>query len=565
MRVVRDTLIIDADLGKAQIVITVEEGPQYRVNSFDIIGNQYFQTPEIRVLYPFRERSPTLRERVAALLGGEVQDADVFDRSRWMKATQDLWGMYRNEGFLQADINPAIDRARGADSSYLVNLRWEITERSQAIVNRIDIKGNKFTHESCIRQQFTIFPGSVYSEEKLIQTMQRIQGMGFFEDPRNPDLKPANDSLGLLDITILLTEKKTGSVNFGASMGGAAGGLGGFVGFDQPNLFGQCKRGALNWQFGSLLNEFSLSYSDPAIRKSNISGSVNVYHLNARYIVADFGRQTRTGGYLRFGLPFFTSYYTRAFLSYGGERVKYSGDESSLLGQLADECDNCFRSTLGANLTRDTRLGMPFPSSGVYQTLDAQFNGGVFGGTAEYQRYSGELRSYVPLGEFGGDPLTGAQPIRISLGLSVRAGAVFGSTGPFFPTQEFSMGGVQQGEPLRGYDEFTITPGGYVQEGSSLQARRESFGKAFMSTTVELGARLSQSVYASLFFDAGNVWREARDFNPTRMFRGAGVGVALVTPLGPLGLDYAYGFDKLDALGRRDPGWKLHFKLGQLF
>jgi outer membrane protein insertion porin family len=41
--------------------------------------------------------------------------------------------------------------------------------------------------------------------------------------------------------------------------------------------------------------------------------------------------------------------------------------------------------------------------------------------------------------------------------------------------------------------------------------------------------------------------------------------VAMVTPLGPLGLDYAYGFDKLDVLGRRDPGWKLHFKLGQLF
>jgi outer membrane protein insertion porin family len=287
--------------------------------------------------------------------------------------------------------------------------------------------------------------------------------------------------------------------------------------------------------------------------------------MNARYVVAEFGRQTRTGGVLRFGFPFFGSYYTRAYVSYGGERVKYSGDENTLLGGLADECDHCLRSTVGSNITRDTRLGMPFPNSGVYQTIDGQFNGGILGGTANYQRYSSELRSYVPLGEIGGDALSGKPPIRISLGLSLRAGAVFGSTGPFFPTQEFSMGGVQQGEPLRGYDEFTITPEGYIPEGSALQARRESFGKAFMSTTVELGARLSQNVYTSLFFDAGNVWRDPFDFNPTRMFRGAGVGVALITPLGPLGLDYAYGFDKLDALGRRDPGWKLHFKLGQLF
>jgi outer membrane protein insertion porin family len=151
------------------------------------------------------------------------------------------------------------------------------------------------------------------------------------------------------------------------------------------------------------------------------------------------------------------------------------------------------------------------------------------------------------------------------LGFTVRSGFVFGNTGPFFPTQEFSMGGVQQGEPLRGYEEFTITPAGYVSEGSALQARRESFGKAYFSSTAEVGARISQTVYTSMFFDAGNVWTSPRDFNPTRMFRGAGVGVSLVTPLGPLGLDYAYGFDRLDQFGRPDPGWKLHFKLGQIF
>jgi len=37
------------------------------------------------------------------------------------------------------------------------------------------------------------------------------------------------------------------------------------------------------------------------------------------------------------------------------------------------------------------------------------------------------------------------------------------------------------------------------------------------------------------------------------------IGVTLVTPFGPLGLDYAYGFDK------RPPGWQLHFKFGQGF
>ena len=61
------------------------------------------------------------------------------------------------------------------------------------------------------------------------------------------------------------------------------------------------------------------------------------------------------------------------------------------------------------------------------------------------------------------------------------------------------------------------------------------------------------------------MWDHPREIDPTRLFRGAGVGVSLITPLGPLGLDWAYGFDRLNDQGRRDPKWKLHFKLGQLF
>ncbi len=69
----------------------------------------------------------------------------------------------------------------------------------------------------------------------------------------------------------------------------------------------------------------------------------------------------------------------------------------------------------------------------------------------------------------------------------------------------------------------------------------------------------------NLFYDAGNVWETPREFDPTRLFRGSGIGLSTVTPLGPLGLDWAYGFDRLDVNGRPDPKWQLHFRLGQLF
>jgi outer membrane protein insertion porin family len=87
--------------------------------------------------------------------------------------------------------------------------------------------------------------------------------------------------------------------------------------------------------------------------------------------------------------------------------------------------------------------------------------------------------------------------------------------------------------------------------------------------TAELGLRLNQQFYTNVFYDAGNNFSRASQFNPTRLFRGAGVGVSVVTPLGPLGLDWAYGFDRLsrDAITgqlRPDPKWQLHFRLGQM-
>jgi outer membrane protein insertion porin family len=57
------------------------------------------------------------------------------------------------------------------------------------------------------------------------------------------------------------------------------------------------------------------------------------------------------------------------------------------------------------------------------------------------------------------------------------------------------------------------------------------------------------------------VYRSARQWDPTRLFRGAGFGAAVISPLGPIGVDLAYGFDRE---GDRSK-WQLHFKLGNFF
>jgi hypothetical protein len=35
--------------------------------------------------------------------------------------------------------------------------------------------------------------------------------------------------------------------------------------------------------------------------------------------------------------------------------------------------------------------------------------------------------------------------------------------------------------------------------------------------------------------------------------------------MGPIGIDLAYGIDRVDFRGQPAPGWKLHFKIGNIF
>ncbi len=99
-------------------------------------------------------------------------------------------------------------------------------------------------------------------------------------------------------------------------------------------------------------------------------------------------------------------------------------------------------------------------------------------------------------------------------------------------------------------------------EGDSCGSDR---GNAFLLLTAEHFFKISDTIYASVFYDAGDVFREFRDMTFADLKRGAGIGVSVELPgVGPLGLDYGYGFDRRDVLGNPDPGWELHFRFGML-
>jgi outer membrane protein insertion porin family len=554
-----DTLEVDPATGKARLVVRVAEGPQYRLGDFRVVGNSRFPTEDLSRLFTEQHRS------VLGLPVGRTNErerGEIFDRAALDAATRQVKQLYNNEGYLFADVEPLVERvpAAKAGEEPTVNVTWAISEKSPFYIRRISFVGNTTTHENVMRDRIWILPGDVYSEDAVIQSYQALGGLGFFETPLpTPDILPDPDS-GVVDVVFHVKEKQTGNINFGTVIGGGYGGRGGgfsgFLGYSQPNLFGQGKNASLRVEYGSGRNTVELSYSDPALLGTRNSGTISIYNTGDRYTSFDNGRRTRTGGDLQFGIPVPGLLRTRAFVGYSLSRTHLTNLDDA--GCTPGDTENLFcqpdatASTFSMGVTRDTKNHPLFPTSGTRQSLSLSQTGGPLGGSGNYQKVLGDAEWWVPVGHIG----TGPRPLRLAMGLQAHTGAVFGNS-ELFPFEHFYMGGTTFGQQLRGYKEREITPQGAVSNCSNVFVR-SCLGRSFLSVSAETALRVNDMVSLSVFTDAGNVWADARHMAPTNLFRSAGVGATVVTPfLGAIGIDVAYGFDKAK------PGWEVHFKLGQ--
>ncbi|MCX5760117.1 MAG: hypothetical protein NTW72_01205, partial [Gemmatimonadetes bacterium] len=216
----KDTLVIDRLRGKGLVELTVNEGNRYTVGSFSVDGNKHLSTEDVQRFFPFTSGKATLPQRVVGLVKRKSVASNLFDRTQWDEATQKVKTQYFNDGYLYVQVRPVAEPApMGPDSTPRVNLRWDITENQPAIINRIDILGNDYTNEACIREQLFVIPGDVFNQDRLIRSYQSIGNLGFFETPiPPPDTKAANEA-GDVDVVFRVKEKRTGNINFGASMG----------------------------------------------------------------------------------------------------------------------------------------------------------------------------------------------------------------------------------------------------------------------------------------------------------------------------------------------------------
>ncbi|TFG65171.1 MAG: hypothetical protein E4H28_04475, partial [Gemmatimonadales bacterium] len=208
MSVLGDTILVDRSTGKGRIEIRVVEGEQYHLRSLQVDGNSRFPTSQLSAYYK------PAREGLLDENGQPVGELQPFDMTGFEEATQNINDLYRDAGYLRAQIIPNVAR-NPADSLHAfptVDVAWLIREGPPAYIRSVQIAGNDFTHDRVIRKILLTLPGDIYSQQLLISSIRNIQSLGFFETlppDQAIEINPRED--GDIDIVYRVKEKQTGN------------------------------------------------------------------------------------------------------------------------------------------------------------------------------------------------------------------------------------------------------------------------------------------------------------------------------------------------------------------
>ena len=182
---------------------------------------------------------------------------------------QALTKWYQDNGYILAQV---VDVPKVApDGSVTLEVAEGVVEELQVrFVNKQDedkdAKGNPIrgrTHDYIVKREFELKPGDVFNRKTANQDLQRVFGLGIFEDNLKLSLSPGQD-LHKVIVVVNVTEKNTGNIGLAGGFSSASG-LFGSVSYQQQNVGGNNQKLNAEVQIGQRDQLFDLSFTDPWI------------------------------------------------------------------------------------------------------------------------------------------------------------------------------------------------------------------------------------------------------------------------------------------------------------
>ena len=522
-----DYIIKDLPKGLIDIDIQVNEGKQYMVGHIVMGGNSVLAESE-----------------VLAVMENIKQDK-VFSREKLSVDIARIRALYFDRGYIFADVKDttSLDPATG-----LVDIKLDIAEGGLAYVDKVKIQGNTRTRDIVIRRELRISPGERFDGEKLKRSKERLNNLGYFEDV-GFDIEDT-DQNDRKDLVVQVKEAKTGSFSFGGGFSTVDQVIG-FIEVEQrnfdfanwPTFTGGGQSLKLRAETGSTRNNLLLSFTEPWIFDHPVSGGFDAFRTE-RNRAQDIGyaySEKRIGGNIRLGKEF--SEYLSGRVAFRREMVTIEDLESDVSADLLAEEGTNAVSSLGSSVTWNSTDSSFNPTKGLVVTGSTDLAGGPLGGDKDFYRFEGNGSYYLPL------------KFKSVLEFRLRSGlvAAYGDSEKVPIFERFFAGGART---IRGYNERRVGP---------LDPNTEDpiGGESLVVGNIEYTIPLIDYVKLAGFFDVGNVWARKEDFGSGGFKAGAGFGLRVKTPIGPINLDYGYPLN--DEPGEDQRSGKFYFSVSRGF
>jgi outer membrane protein insertion porin family len=512
----QDAGLADAVVGKPRIVpvrggvdieFPIEEGSRRTVAALEIAG------------VPASVKMPRLPLAKGGPWSQRAED----------KAREAIESAIQDAGFADAVVTASHECDAGS-----CTVKLDSEPGAPSVISRIVVAGLVRTSRRVVDRVAGIQEGTVVGPRAQLEAQRRLLALGIF-DRVDVHPIPGQTAGARRGLVIDVKEAPTRTVSFG-------------FGYDteqktrvsvmwsELNLFGTARGLAFEGSFSSLQKRFQLTYREPGrLGLLGVPTWISVYRTQEHYTSYDVYRR---GMWVELGDHFKRPF--RALLRYDYQIVDPTA-APDILSQLEHDQQQERIASITPIIEWDTRDDLFSPHRGAYLSFSWQSAFKVFQADAAFDKLTASLSAFAPAQ--GG-----------VLAASLRLGAIQPrGSAPAVPdnlqipiNERFFAGGRVTNRAfstdMLGIPNETLvcqpTPPGSTPGCKVLAAG----GAGMLLSSLEWRFPVYGPVGGDVFVDGGNVWQAWREVRVAGMRWGAGVGVRVDTPVGPLRLEYGWKF-----------------------
>jgi len=498
------------DTRKVSVGFNIEEGPLYLWNEITIEGNKKFSREEILNLLEVKCGGPH---------NIQVMDSNISK----------LVDQYLQLGYAEVTIDREIDPSIPLRPS----LKLIIHEGIPSTIDSVLVTGYSKTRLHIIEDNLPDLKGKPFYYQNLMDAERKLAKTNLF---RSVDVSGLQREAGSADRTVVVRLREQPFVYLECGPGyNTDRGFNGYLSFYTTNLGGANRYLGASSSISEEDNKSNVIYREPEFANLPVQLELRLLTENSR---EDGYRLRRRGGRATWSYWLLDQMRLLAVYRFDDDDP-YEIDENT---DLPEEFHDAVKiASLSPGLLYDSRDDPRDPKSGSLFSLKVEFARSVYSSEVNFTKTTAEATHFFDL------------PGKGVFGAAFRFG--FGSHLPY--QERFRLGGIKT---IRGWDYEDIE--GQAAESDNLISENSgSYGNIMFLSNLEFRHPLFWGLESVVFLDTGNVFDNRSDVKFNNLKSTLGLGIRIMTPVGPVGVDYGYNILREDD----DPRSKWSFIIGHTF